>query len=176
MKMNVTTSGLSARRKTIVHNKFFFILMLLLPLAACHEPSRGQERADKITADSMRKPDIKIKVNKRYDEKGNLVGFDSLYSSYYSTAPGDTPNLDSMMNNFEAYFNRSHSTFFNNRMNSLFFSDTLQYPDFFHQDFFRQHYQLNDEYMEDMMQRMDSIKNEFYRRQRKGPLPNGKTL
>lgn len=110
MKLNATTSGLSARRKTIVHNKLFFMLMLLLPLAACHEPSRGQEKAvdDTAATDSTRKPDVKIRVNKRYDEKGNLVGFDSLYSSYYSSVPGDTPNLDSMMNNFEAYFNRQH--------------------------------------------------------------------
>jgi hypothetical protein len=83
-----------------------------------------------------------------------------------------------MRNGFEAYFNRQHSAFFNNRMNSLFFSDTLGYPGFFHNDFFQQHYRLNDAYMKDMMQRMDSIKNEYYSEQfhrNRKKLPRDKT-
>jgi hypothetical protein len=179
MEHNATRDGLSARQRTIGNFRFLFMLMLLLPLSACHEKTNGQEQANTkpmVTADSTYKPDVKIQVNKRYDDNGNLVGFDSLYSTFYSTASGDT--LDRMRHGFEAYFNRQHSTFFNNRMNALFLSDTLSYPDFFHDDFFRQHLQLNDAYMKDMMQRMDSIKNEYYteqsRRNRK-KLPKDKT-
>lgn len=166
MKQNAQCDGLSARQRTIRNHSFIFMLMLLLSLTACHEKSNGQQHTSDspvVTAqDSTRKPDVKIQVNKRYDDKGNLIGFDSLYSSYTSAIPGDSLFLDSMIGSFEKYFNRQHPTFFNNRMNSLFFSDTLRYPDFFHEDFFQQHLRMNDAYMKDMMRRMDSIKNGYY--------------
>lgn len=181
MKQNATRDGLSARQKTIIHSRFLFTLMLLLSLSACHEKTNGQEQAETkptITVpDNTHKPDVKIQVNKRYDDKGNLIGFDSLYSSYYSSVPDDT--LDSLHHGFEAYFSQKHSAFFNNRMNSLFFSDTLSYPDFFHDDFFQQHLRLNDAYMKDMMRQMDSIKNAYYHERagvKRKQLPKGKTL
>jgi hypothetical protein len=34
-------------------------------------------------------------------------------------------------------------------------------PDFFHDDFFRKRFDLNRRYMEQMMARMDSVKNAF---------------
>jgi hypothetical protein len=166
MKQDAQCDGFSARQRTIRHHSLIFMLMLLLSLTGCHEKSNGQQHtSDKSVAtaqDSTRKPDVKIQVNKRYDDKGNLIGFDSLYSSYYSTIPGDSLFLDSMIGGFEKYFNRHHPTFFDNRMNPLFFSDTLRYPDFFHEDFFQQHLRMNDAYMRDMMRRMDSIKNGYY--------------
>lgn len=179
MNTNAVCSGLSARRKTTVLKNFSILLLLLLSVTACHDTTQGQEKSaptNGITQDSTDKPEVNIKVNRRYDDKGNLIGFDSLYSSYYSSS-GNTNQLDSIRHRFKTYFNREHSTFFNNRMNSLFFNDTLLYPDFFHKDFFQQHYELNDAYMKQMMQRMDSIKNEFYRESDRGqrkPKPDSK--
>jgi hypothetical protein len=39
----------------------------------------------------------------------------------------------------------------------------LRHRDFFHDDFFLKRYELNDSYLRDMMRRMDSLKNNFYR-------------
>lgn len=147
------------------------ILMTFIMLSSCNEQSKGQisgqEKKDRSVAgaDSLNKPKVNIKVNRHYDDKGNMIGFDSTYSSFYSNVQGDTFKMDSLMNSFDRYFNRSHPTFFRNEFNTLFFNDSTRYPDFFHHDFFMKRYELNDHYFRGMMQRMDSIKNEFYRRE-----------
>lgn len=170
MKTFSTQNGLSAKRKAINHfpNPFFgLLLILLLFLSSCHEKTRGQTKEEKnrissVEKDSLNKPKVNIKVNKHYDDKGNVIGFDSTYTSFYSNIEGDTVKMDSLMGSFDRYFKRDHSLFFDNQFNSLFFSDSTRYPDFFHDDFFMKRYELNDHYLRDMMSRMDSIKNHFY--------------
>ena len=182
-------TGLSARRRAIdklkrfisyfrqVINRctFLALTMAFITLVSCDHKNAAQDRdsgKDKnniasISSDSANKPKVNIKVNKRYDEKGNMIGFDSTYSSFYSTAKGDTTRMDSLMHLFDKYFNRNHSSFFDNHFNSLFFNDTMRYPDFFHKDFFLKRYELNDRYLRDMMNSMDSIKNQFYSQESK---------
>lgn len=175
MKSNATSDGLSARRKTISimrPSMRFKLLTVKLSIASillvsCQEKIKGQEDSAAVPQaaigkDSLVKPHVNVKVNRRFDEKGNLVGLDSLYSTYYSTHDRDK-RVDSLMNNFDTYFHRAHPLFFNNRFNNLFFNDSLRYPDFFHQDFFMKHYEMNDAYMKDMMKQMDSIKNQFFK-------------
>jgi hypothetical protein len=182
MKSEFQGNGLSARRKTIhkikdlffwLRNRFGLLIILALILSSCHEKTNGQTSAnaekDQVAAaqDSLNKPKVSIQVNRRYDDKGNMIGFDSTYSSFYSNAGRDTASMDSLMHRFDSYFNRQHSTFFRNEFNPLFFNDSLRYPDFFHHDFFLRRYELNDPYLRGMMQRMDSIKNQFYEEQSK---------
>jgi hypothetical protein len=183
--MNSTSknNGLSARRKSIEkNNKNVFtvngflrrstLLTLLaalsLTMSSCDKKAKDQHLADAkkdrtvIVKDSLDKPKVNIKVNRHYDDKGNLVGFDSTYSSFYSNAKGDTLKMDSLMNNFDRYFYKNHSSLFDRQFNSLFFNDSMRYPDFFHNDFFMKRYELNDQYLRGMMHDMDSIKNDFY--------------
>jgi hypothetical protein len=101
--------------------------------------------------DSTIKPKIDIKVNRRFDEKGNLMGFDSTYTSYYSNVDGDTAQMDSLMGSFDRYFREDHSSFFKKQFDPLFFNDSARYPDFFHDDYFMRRYELNDPYMRGMM-------------------------
>lgn len=170
--------GLSARRKTLHNSKKILtpfkslsglLIVPLLLFSACNEKTKGQDAAvleknkSSIAQDSTNKPKVNIKVNKHYDDKGNVIGFDSTYTSFYSNIEGDTARMDSLMNSFDRYFNRDHFSMFNHEFNSLFFNDSLRYPDFFHDDFFMKRYELNDPYFRDMMNRMDSIKNHFYR-------------
>jgi hypothetical protein len=175
--------GLTARRWTIDRLKIFtsisghvfsgrilsLVALTLLLCSSCNEKSEAQNKTDSkantatVAADSVDKPKVTVKVNRHYDDKGNLVGFDSTYSSYYSNVKGDTSKMDSLMNSFDRYFNRSHSSFLDKRFNNLFFNDSLRYPDFFHNDFFMKRYELNDLYLRDMMRSMDSVKNRFFR-------------
>ncbi|HZY80793.1 MAG TPA: hypothetical protein VFE50_14820 [Cyclobacteriaceae bacterium] len=174
-------NGLSARQQTIYHpgtatlktGCSFTILMSLTVMMAIGsltvscQPGRSKETAylakDSVaSSDSLKKPDVKIQVNRKYDDKGNLVAFDSTYSSFYSNVQGDTVRMDSLMKSFDTYFGRQHSRLFDQQFNKLFFNDSLAYPDFFHQDFFMKRYELNDRYLRGMMHRMDSIKNRFY--------------
>jgi hypothetical protein len=173
MNSIVTSNGLSARRKTFaLKRKLFnpawgFILVIFTLVFSCKEKSdSGYTNLKDSTAlekDSLFKPKVNIEVNRRFDKKGNVIGFDSTYSTFYSNIRGDTAAMDSAMRRFNTFFQKSNPYFFNNHLNPLFFNDSLQYPDFFHNDFFLRHYQLNDAYMRDMMQRMDSIKNEYYK-------------
>jgi hypothetical protein len=176
MKSHAKRDGLSARRKTILIDKLSrpavrkflpgMLSMILVVLGSCQDKTHGQQTADTTRAnavqDSTHKPTVNIKVNRRFDDKGNLIGFDSLYSTYYSSTDKNAPAMDSMMNSFNNYFHRDHALFFNNRFDNLFFNDSLHYPDFFHKDFFMKHYLMNDGYMKQMMMQMDSIKNHFY--------------
>jgi hypothetical protein len=177
MKSEFKQDGLSARRriigklkKVISRIKFGlgFLIALSLILSSCHEKTNGQDAPEKnqtsAAQDSLNKPKVSIKVNRRYDDKGNMIGFDSTYSSYYSNMKGDTAQMDSLMSSFDLYFNRNYPSFFHNEFKPLFFDDSIRYPDFFHHDFFMKRYELNDEYFRDMMHRMDSIKNQFYRK------------
>lgn len=165
------SDGFFARRRTIHDNDSFFHtllfwlagILLSLILCGCHKNSEGQLSHHKAeaAADSV-KPKVSIQVNKHYDAKGNVIGVDSTYASYYSNITGDTSRMDSLMRRFDLYFNRDHASFFNREFKPLFFTDSLRYPDFFHDDFFMKRYELNDPYMRGMMHRMDSIKNYFY--------------
>lgn len=167
---NPIAIGLSARQKTFKFPRSsplsLFLLGVLLALSSCNEKTNGQHSAKlnkDQTTDSLSKPKVNINVNRHYDDKGNVIGFDSTYTSYYSDVVGDTALMDSLMSSFDRYFNLNHSSFFRKEFSPLFFNDSLRYPDFFHDDFFMKRYELNDEYLKGMMQRMDSIKNRFYR-------------
>ena len=174
MKLDLNNSGLSARRKItttklmnfkqLARTGGIYLLAAGLVLSSCHEKSNGQTgtHAKTASADSTYKPNVNIKVNRHYDDNGNVVGFDSTYTSYYSNVKGDTAQMDSLIHRFDSYFNRTHFSFFRQQFDPLFFSDSTRYPDFFHKDYFLKRYELNDAYMRNMMQRMDSIKNKFY--------------
>jgi hypothetical protein len=178
-------NGLSARLRTICstnvisrvlhlfRNTTAWILALIICvcISSCQEKTKGQELSAKgkqnttTRQDSVNKPHVNVKVNKRYDDKGNLIGMDSTYSSFYSNIQGDTSRMDSLFHSFDRYFNRNHSSFLPKEFDALFFNDSLRYPDFLHHDFFLKRYEMNDAYFRDMMHRMDSIKNNFYLQQ-----------
>jgi|GEM_PF-869829 len=187
MNWILKNDGLSARRRSIQENLkivakvghavkrgtfYAMVTGIVLMLSSCREKTNGQHSAElkkdsTVTKDSLDKPQVNIKVNRHYDDKGNLIGFDSAYSSFYSNIKGDTARMDSLMTIFDRYYNRNHSLFFDKQFNTLFFNDSLRYPDFFHNDFFLKRYELNDAYLRGMMRRMDSIKNRFYQDQSK---------
>lgn len=182
------TDGLFARQRAIGIKKivsdvwrritvglFFLSLVAVFALSSCDTKSNGQadqnKTKDSTTAEknTVNKPKVNVQVNKRYDDKGNLVGFDSTYSSFYSNVGDDTVKMDSLMHSFDTYFNRNHSALFDRQFNTLFFNDSQRYPDFFHKDFFMKRYELNDKYLRESMQRMDSIKNHFFQEHSKNP-------
>ncbi|HEY5749780.1 MAG TPA: hypothetical protein VIU12_27120 [Chryseolinea sp.] len=176
--------GLSARQWAIEHpRKGFeggdrvatrFLCGILLASAAlafpgCHHNSQGQDKGSSkegtssLIPDSTAKPELNIQVNPRYAPDGALTGFDSVYSSTYSY--GDTTGMNSTMKNFDRYFKRNHAFGFDRQLNSLLFPDSLGSPDFFHDDFYMRRYEMQDPILRNMMRRMDSIKNHFYREQ-----------
>src|SRR5690242_16090157 len=120
MKSLLKRGALSARpeathriKSGIVHSGILGVAITVLTLlfSSC-DRSTNRQTADlkKDSIDSLHKPKVDIKVNRRYDEKGNMIGFDSTYTSYYSNISGDTAQMDSLMGRFDRYFRRDHST------------------------------------------------------------------
>src|SRR5688572_23700264 len=111
MKGVTEQRGLSARQKTRKNSRNYryslhsiWILMALLLISSSCQTS-GQDGAEikkKATSlsDSLNKPKVNIQVNKHYDGKGNVVGFDSTYTSFYSNVDGDTLKMDSLLRSF----------------------------------------------------------------------------
>lgn len=174
--MNSVTEklGLSARQKIKKNSRNYWfpssatwlVMVLTLIISSCDTRGQdGQKLKEKsaTTSDSLNKPKVNIKVNKHYDDKGNVIGFDSTYTSFYSNVEGDTARMDSLMRSFDRHFNLDKTSLFSRELDSLFFNESLRYPDFFHDDFFLKRYELNDSYFRDMMHRMDSLKNNFYK-------------
>jgi hypothetical protein len=116
------------------------------------------------TANGKNNPKTDIKVNKEYDNQGNLIRYDSTYSYSYSNIGTDTILNDSIFNQFRDQFHHqflfSEDPFFKD----FFFQDSIMKDDFFNDDFFMKRFKENMNQMDNLFQEMDSVKNEFYKK------------
>jgi hypothetical protein len=82
--------------------------------------------------DNNNQPDVKIDVKKQYDEKGNMVVYDSIYSWSWSGNPDDM-DIDSLMNKF-----RHHLEIYNYYDGDIFPHSFIlpQFPDVNPESFF----------------------------------------
>ncbi|NNE75884.1 MAG: hypothetical protein HKN31_02300 [Pricia sp.] len=106
------------------------------------------------------------KVDKEFDEEGNLIRYDSIYSW---SSDDDWDRLvqkspDSLLQSFQSRFYRNFSKFDNQRFGNLFADDSLFTKRFFAHDFF------DSEFGEDFMdidrirERMESMQQKFLER------------
>ena len=142
------------------------LAVMIMTLAACSgHAQQHQERpakADTLVA-RVDTPRTEVRVNKEYDANGNLIAYDSTYSSFYSSHNADPAMMDSLFRDFQPRFNRQFPFMTDPGFNDLFFRDSLLYPDFFHDDFFRKRMEMNSRWMQQMMAQMDSMKNGYFR-------------
>ncbi len=126
--------------------------------------TKGQNIAD--TLNMGNRPKVNVKVNKVYDENGNLIRYDSVYEWSYSSGSGNIQlnvHPDSLFKAFKPWFDEQID------MNSLpvpgdFFSDSTMFKDFFNnKDFFEQwQNELFD--FDRQLKMMDSLKRQFFKR------------
>jgi hypothetical protein len=137
-------------------------LVISVILTSCN----GQKKTEKaeLSKETIN-PKTNIIVNKEYDDKGNLIRYDSTYSSYYSNIKNDSLLGDSVFNNFKDYFNQNYG--FSNQpyFNNFFFEDSLLKYDFYKRDFFSNRFENNMEHMDHLFMEMDSLKNSFFNKQ-----------
>jgi hypothetical protein len=126
----------------------------------------GKEKKDNLTKNA---PKTDIKVNKEYDEKGNLIRYDSTYSSYYSNILNDTVLEDSIFNKFKSQFNQKYLFSQKSYFNDFFFQDSLLKYDFYKNDFFSERFKNNMQRMDMLFLEMDSMKNYFFEKQLQNP-------
>lgn len=143
----------------------YIVLAFLLSLSSCN----GQSVKEKKDTSVKNTPKTDIKVNKEYDENGNLIRFDSTYSSYYSNILNDTVLSDSIFNNFKSLFNQKYLFSQQPYFNEFFFQDSLLKYDFYKNDFFWSRYKNNMQKMDKLFLEMDSMKNYFFEKQFQNP-------
>lgn len=138
------------------------VSLFLSVLVGCKGQVTDKTGSNKLDTINKIEPKTNIKVNKEYDENGNLIRYDSTYSYYYSNIEGDSLLRDSVFNKFRNFFheeyNFSDEPFFNN----LFFQDSLLKYDFYNNDFFIKRFKNNQMQMNDFFLQMDSLKNRFF--------------
>lgn len=138
---------------------------------SCNGQTQKKEKAITSTVHHKQengKPEETIKVNKHYDKNGKLVAFDSTYTSYYKSRKGDKLLMDSLVTVFKkSPFIEQFPSMNDKYFKDLFLTDSLLNDDFFHEDFFIKRLELNEAYIRKMMQHMDSVKNEFFKKEAK---------
>jgi hypothetical protein len=136
---------------------------ILLGLSICIGQSKGADKSKmpelpKTSNEAKNKPQTNIKVNKEYDNKGNMIRYDSTYSWSYSSDGTNAEISDSMMNEIKSHFNQEISI-------DDFFSDALPQGDSVSNKnsdlnaFFASRFRQNMEQMDKLFSEMDSTRN-----------------
>ena len=142
--------------------KILYILVLFsLVATSCN----GQKKENNEDLKKTGKPETNIIVNKEYDDKGNIIKYDSTYSFYYSNIENNNFTGDSIMELFRSGFNNRYFFSEDPFFRDIFFQDSLLQFDFYSKDFFRNRFLNNWQKMDRLFMDMDSIKNNFFRYQ-----------
>lgn len=139
--------------------------LLLLTVTGCHAQTEKPDRLSSAS-DTASEPKVSWKVNKQYDDKGNVISYDSTYTWSYRGKRGQDAfvSADNVLRSFRMQFNKDFPGLFNNSLGGPLWSDSLFYNDFLEPDYFMKKYQDHYFDMEKMMQTMDSMKNLFLQR------------
>jgi len=142
--------------------RLFFTCLSLLMVTGC-QAQTDKSKTFSRDADTASQPKVSWKVNKQYDDKGNLIGYDSTYTWMYSGRSGKdmTVNMDSVMGSFRRQFNTDFPALFNDNFGVPIWNDSLFYNDFLKPDYFMRKYRNHYFNMEEMMRSMDSMRNRF---------------
>lgn len=141
---------------------FCLLSMLLMAPCTAQESNNSLKEDEKENSNALKiKPEENIKVNKEFDEDGNLIRYDSIYTSYYSNIKGNPKMRDSIFQNFRKHL-KEKKMIGNSMFEDFFFKDSLLNFDFYKDDFFEKRFHMNFNGMESMFKRMDSVKNHFF--------------
>lgn len=140
--------------------QIWFMLLVAIIFSGCNKQEQQTEENQLNTPQSA--PIEDIVVNKEYDEHGNLLRYDSTYSSFYSNIENDSLAEDSIFSNFREMFEKKYPFSIQPSFNDFFFRDSLMKYDFYKRDFFTERFKRNQERTEKIFQEMDSIKNKFF--------------
>ena len=140
----------------------FIILASVFLLVSCNaQTEKTTDNKENIQYEDSIRPKIDYKVDRKYDKEGNLIKYDSTYTYYYSNIDKDALINDSVFSKFNDHFKNnpfSNQNFFDD----FFKDDKYLEDDFFKEDFFSEHFRKNQDLMEQMLFRMDSLKNLYF--------------
>lgn len=153
--------------KKIAILSLFAILNLGCNAQENKEEENPQKNKDSI-AQIAEPPKGTWKVDKEFDENGNLIRYDSIYS-WSSTDNLDElaqKDPDSLMRSFRSKFYRNFSGIDDQQFGDLFADDSLFTNRFFDDDFFSS--QFGEDFMDidRVRERMESMQQKFLERYR----------
>lgn len=139
-----------------------FALTLIVPLfmTSCTYSQNNK----KEQSASGNQPKIKIKVNKQYDDKGNVIGYDSIYSYSYSDSLNSDNHDTTVLHSFNFPNGQIPGNFnYHFNLDSIFKNDPFLNGDGFNNDPFSDfNFNTNPfDHMDKMMQQMDSIQKQM---------------
>lgn len=143
-----------------------FSLIFMMILLSCNAQDKEKKNPVKEGEMSSAKPEEKWDVTKEYDEHGNLIRYDSVYSWRYTTIKGDSisRNLDSIMDNFRRYFKQSKPYKWEDYFSYFPKDDSLFMNDFFTDDYFLRNWRRQHMELEGFIRQIDSSRNMFLRK------------
>lgn len=147
--------------------KYVFALLLGFMVAGCQAQNDRtkstidlvEKKTDSLAVD---KPKISWRVNKKYDEEGNVIGYDSIYSYSYNNLRNlsEEMNLDSIMNSMKFFSQGKLSPFLeDDDLKRFLDKDTLLDGNPFFDDFFEKQRANNFSGMRELFQQMDSLQD-----------------
>lgn len=145
--------------------KILLLSAFLLSLSSCNAQEK-KEKDSAMKAENNQetvRPKGNWKVNREFDENGNLISYDSTYVYSYSTINGDTisdANMDEIQKNFRQFFRNNGMGSQTDLMDS-FMNDSIGTGNFFNNGFFSHHMMSND--FQEQIRKMDSIHQQFLR-------------
>jgi hypothetical protein len=148
--------------------KLVTLLMVFTVIACNNQKKEGEQvSSDQLEKDTtIVKPIEKWDVKKEYDEFGNLIRYDSIYSWSYTNTKGDSiqVNLDSIMDSFKGYLGETTPRKWEDDFFYFPKNDSMFMKDFFKNDYFFRNWQSKHSEIEEMIRKMDAERNAFLKR------------
>ncbi|MEO8933136.1 MAG: hypothetical protein ABI295_02425 [Xanthomarina sp.] len=119
--------------------QYILLFMVGLLSMSCNGQKNEQKTETKESDGKLvHQPKGTWKVDKEFDENGNLIRFDSIYSwsSHGKFDNFSSSNKDSLMKSFKSRFFTNYSGFENDGFEDVFSQDSLFIKHFFNDDFF----------------------------------------
>ena len=149
--------------------KIVILSMAAILNLSCNAQENKKEnnlQKDKDSITQVEPPKGTWKVDKEFDENGNLIRYDSIYS-WSSTDNLDElaqRNPDSLLQSFRSKFYRNFSHIDNQRFGDLFSDDSLFTKRFFDNDFFDSDFGEDFMDIDRIRKRMETMQQRFLER------------
>ena len=144
--------------------KYVLFFMIGLLSISCNG-QKNEQKTETIESEGklIEQPKGTWKVDKQFDENGNLIRYDSIYS-WSSNGKFDNFSMsdkDSLMQSFKSRFFKNYSGFENQWFESVFSQDSLFSKRFFNDDFFGSNFGNELMEIDKLMQQMRARQKEF---------------
>ena len=141
-------------------------MVAILNLSCNAQENKKEDNLQKDSIAQVEPPKGTWKVDKEFDENGNLIRYDSIYS-WSSTDNLDElaqRNPDSLLQSFRSKFYRNFSHIDNQRFGDLFSEDSLFTKRFFDYDFFDSDFGEDFMDIDRIRKRMETMQQRFLER------------